>query len=173
MRLRLKAQQANEQMNWRPQVDGSLYTRSTSWLVASVCPEFGLQFECSVLSLIVHQLSHPTAKRRAFLILVQSGSSSSRHVANLALPSPVGDVTPPKEKASVQSKIMGRMGYDRSMSTSSGGMGPEVGRQKAPGNSLPGPRRMVRSIKKGLGGRSLGYVASATYAGRALSGLVA
>ncbi|KAL2636171.1 hypothetical protein R1flu_007650 [Riccia fluitans] len=111
-------------MNWRPWVGGSSYTRSTSWLVTSVCPEFGLQFERSVLSLVVHQLSHPAAKRRAFLIWVQSGSSSGRHVANLALPSPVGDVIPPpKEKASVQSKIMGRMGYDRSMSTSSGGMG--------------------------------------------------
>ncbi|KAL2610201.1 hypothetical protein R1flu_028774 [Riccia fluitans] len=85
-------------MNWRPQVGGSSYTRSTSWLVASVCPEFGLQFECSVLSLVVHQLSHPAAKRRAFLIWVQSGSSFRHHVANLALSSPVGDVTPPPPK---------------------------------------------------------------------------
>ncbi|KAL2623019.1 hypothetical protein R1flu_003224 [Riccia fluitans] len=69
--------------------------------------------------------------------------------------------------------MTGRMGYNRSMSTSSGGMVPGVGRQKAPGNSLPGPHRMVRSIKKGLRGCSLGYGASATYAERALSGLVA
>ncbi|KAL2642878.1 hypothetical protein R1flu_010465 [Riccia fluitans] len=85
---------------------------------------------------------------------------------------PLVTSSPPKEKASVQSEITGPMGYDRSMSTSSGGMGPEVGRQKAP-NSFPGPRRMVRSIK-GLAvlGRSPGYVASATYAGRVLSRLV-
>ncbi|KAL2654125.1 hypothetical protein R1flu_022253 [Riccia fluitans] len=65
------------------------------------------------------------------------------------------------------------MGYDNSMSTSSGGVVRGVGRRRAPGNSLPGPRRMVRSTKEGLLGHLPGYVTSATYARRALSGLVA
>ncbi|KAL2644661.1 hypothetical protein R1flu_012248 [Riccia fluitans] len=35
-----------------------------------------------------------------------------------------------------------RMGDNRSRSSSSGGMVPEDGREKAPGNASPGPRRL-------------------------------
>ncbi|KAL2634645.1 hypothetical protein R1flu_006124 [Riccia fluitans] len=139
-------------MNWRPWVGGSSYTRSTSWLVVSVCPEFGLLFERSVLSLVIHQLSHPAAKRRAFLIWVQPSSSSGRHMANLALPSPVGDVIPPKEKASVQSKITGRMKYNRSMSTSSGGMGLKSDAEKLQGILCRGHVGWSGVLKRGFGG---------------------